>query len=356
MKVLTIVGNRPQFIKAAAVSGPLRRVHAEVLVHTGQHFDDELSAVFFRELGLPAPDRELGISRGSNTSQAARMLAALEPVIAEVEPDAVLVYGDTNSTLAGALAGAQANVAVAHVEAGMRSFDRSMPEELNRVLADHASDLLLCSSEVAVANLAAEGIAGAVELVGDVMVDVACTVQPRARTRVDLVRARGVEPGSYVLATAHRAGNVDDPERLRALVGLLVAVPLTVVFPVHPRTRARLRAAGLHQVLERSGHVILTPPLGYLELTALLCNAAAALTDSGGLQKEAYLAGVKCLTLRPNTEWTETVDHGWNALVDLDRAKALAALARDPPRARPPLYGDGHAGDRVLAALTLQFA
>ncbi len=356
MKVLTIVGNRPQFIKAAAVSRPLRRVHEEVLVHTGQHFDDELSAVFFRELGLPAPDRELGISLGTNTSQTARMLAALEPVVAELEPDAVLVYGDTNSTLAGSLAGAQAAAAVAHVEAGMRSFDRSMPEELNRVLADHASDLLLCSSEVAVANLAAEGVTGAVELVGDVMVDVAATIQPSARTRLDLVRAHGVEPGSYVLATAHRAGNVDRPERLRALVELLLAVPLAVVFPVHPRTLARLRAAGLHGVLERSANVILTPPLGYFELTALLCNAAAVLTDSGGLQKEAYLAGVKCLTLRARTEWTETVEHGWNVLVDLDRPAALAALGRRPPAQRPPLYGDGHAADRVLAALTLHIA
>ncbi len=356
MKVVTIVGNRPQFIKAAAVSGPLRRVHDEVLVHTGQHFDDDLSAVFFQELGLPAPDRELGISRGANTSQTGRMLAALEPVLAELGPAAVIVYGDTNSTLAGALAAAQAAIPVAHVEAGMRSFDRSMPEELNRVLADHASDLLLCSSEVAVANLAREGIVGAVELVGDVMVDVAATIQPDARERLDLVRAHGVEPGSYVLATAHRAGNVDVPRRLRTLVELLLAIPLAVVFPVHPRTLARLRAAGLHDALAQSANVILTPPLGYLELTALLCNAAAVLTDSGGLQKEAYLAGVKCVTLRASTEWTETVEQGWNVLVDLDLPAALAAMGREPPANRPPLYGDGHAGERVQAALTLHFA
>jgi UDP-GlcNAc3NAcA epimerase len=356
MKVVTIVGNRPQFIKATAVSGPLRRVHEEVLVHTGQHFDDELSAVFFRELGLPVPDRELGISRGTNASQTARMLAALEPVLAELGPAAVIVYGDTNSTLAGALAAAQGAIPVAHVEAGMRSFDRSMPEELNRVLADHASDLLLCSSEVAVANLAGEGIAGAVELVGDVMVDVAATIQPDARERLDLVRAHGVEPGSYVLATAHRTGNVDVPTRLRALVEMLLAIPLAVVFPVHPRTLARLRATGLHDALGQSANVILTPPLGYLELTALLCNAAAVFTDSGGLQKEAYLAGVKCITLRDSTEWTETVQQGWNVLVDLDLPAALAALRREPPANRPPLYGDGHAGERVLAALTLHFA
>jgi UDP-GlcNAc3NAcA epimerase len=356
MKVLTVVGNRPQFIKAAALSAPLRTVHEEVLVHTGQHFDDDLSAVFFSELGLPSPDRELAISGGSNTSQTARMLAALEPAVKEVGPDAVLVYGDTNSTLAGALVGAQAGIPVAHVEAGMRSFDRAMPEELNRVLADHASRLLLCSSEVAVENLQRENVAGTVELVGDVMVDVASTIQPRARTRVDLVRARGLEPGAYVLATAHRAGNVDLPARLAQLVELLVAVPVPVVFPVHPRTLARLHAAGLHDRLARDGNVILAPPLGYVELTALLCNAQAALTDSGGLQKEAYLAGVKCITMRSSTEWTETVEHGWNVLVDLDRDAALAALHRQPPAERPRLYGDGHAGERIVAALTLHLA
>jgi UDP-GlcNAc3NAcA epimerase len=356
MKILTIVGNRPQFIKAAAVSEPLRRAHEEMLVHTGQHFDDELSAVFFDELGVPAPDRELNISRGSNTSQTARMLSGLESVLAELAPDAVLVYGDTNSTLAGALAGAQSAVPVVHVEAGMRSFDRSMPEELNRVLADHASDLLLCSSQVAVENLRRERVAGAVEKVGDVMVDIALTIQPRARTRLDLVAARGVQPGEYVLATAHRAGNVDVPDRLRALVELLLTIPLAVVFPVHPRTLARLRDAGLYERLQRSEQIVLTPPLGYLELTALLCSARAAVTDSGGLQKEAYLAGIKCITLRPSTEWTETVDHGWNVLVDLDFEAALAALRREPPAERPQLYGDGHAADRVVAALTLHLA
>jgi len=353
MKILTVVGNRPQFIKAAAVSGPLRRVHEEVLVHTGQHFDDELSAVFFAELGLPSPERELHISRGSNTSQTGRMLAALEPVLDDVKPDAVLVYGDTNSTLAGALAAAQARVPVAHVEAGMRSFDRSMPEELNRVLADHASDLLLCSSQAAVRNLRNEGVAGAVELVGDVMVDVAATVQPTARARTDLVSARGVAPGQYVLATAHRAGNVDVPQRLRALVALLLSVPMPVVLPLHPRTAARLRDAELYELLQAGDNMVLTPPLGYLELNALLCNAHAALTDSGGLQKEAYLAGVKCITMRPSTEWIETVEEGWNVLVDLDAAAARAALEREPPAEHPELYGDGHAGDRVLAALTL---
>jgi UDP-GlcNAc3NAcA epimerase len=353
VKVLTVIGNRPQFIKAAAVSPRLRESHEEVLIHTGQHFDDELSSVFFSELGVPVPERQLGIALGSNSSQTSRMLAALEPVFAEVAPNAVLVYGDTNSTLAGALAGAQARVPVAHVEAGMRSFDRGMPEELNRVLTDHASSLLLCSSEVAVDNLRREAVSGAVELVGDVMVDVALAVQPRARGREDLVRARGVQPRSYLLATAHRAGNVDDPGRLTRLVELLLGLPIPVIVALHPRTHARLRDAGLLDRIEEAGRVILTPPLGYLELAALLCNARAVLTDSGGIQKEAYLAGVRCITLRPSTEWVETVEHGWNVLVDLDREAALAALESDLPPVRPQLYGDGHAGERVIDALTL---
>jgi UDP-GlcNAc3NAcA epimerase len=331
----------------------LRDSHQELLVHTGQHFDDELSAVFFAELGLPAPDRELHVAGGSNTSQTARMLAGLDPVLAQAAPDVVLVYGDTNSTLAGALAGAQAQLPVVHVEAGMRSFDPSMPEELNRVLADHASTLLLCSSQVAVENLSREAVAGQVQLVGDVMVDVAMAVQPRARARVDLVQARGLQPEGYVLATAHRAGNVDDPARLEMLVDLLLAVPLPVLLPLHPRTAARLRDTGLAGRLADGGRVIVVPPLGYLELTALLCNARAVLTDSGGLQKEAYLAGVPCITLRATTEWTETVAHGWNVLVDLDHEAALTALGRTPPVDRPSLYGDGHAGDRIVAALTL---
>jgi UDP-N-acetylglucosamine 2-epimerase (non-hydrolysing)/UDP-GlcNAc3NAcA epimerase len=270
-------------------------------------------------------------------------------VLSEAGPDVVLVYGDTNSTLAGALAASQAGVPVAHVEAGMRSFDRAMPEELNRVLTDHASALLLCPSQVAVDNLRRESVAGAVELVGDVMVDVALSIQPRARERTDLVAARGLEAGGYLLATAHRAGNVDDPARLRKLVELLLAMPLPVLLALHPRTRARLEQAGLLEQLESA--VSVTAPLGYLELTALMCNARAVLTDSGGLQKEAYLAGVPCITLRPNTEWVETVEHGWNVLVDLDSAAALVALGTAPPAARPPLYGDGHAGERVAEAL-----
>jgi UDP-GlcNAc3NAcA epimerase len=336
-------------VKAAAVSDRLRASAHEVLVHTGQHYDDELSRVFFDELGVPRPDHQLGVGGGTNTSQTARMLEALAPLLASERPDVVLVYGDTNSTLAGALAGAQAGVAVAHVEAGMRSYDRTMPEELNRVLADHAAALLLCSSERVAETLRGERVAGDVVVVGDVMVDVALLLAPRARARLDALEAHRVRSGAYLLATAHRAGNVDDPERLGRLVELLLAVPGPIVLPLHPRTRARLAAAGLMERLD--GRITLTPPLGYLDFTALLLHARAVLTDSGGVQKEAYLAGVPCLTLRSVTEWTETVEAGWNTLVDLDAGAAVAALERSPPAERPPLYGDGRAGERVVAAL-----
>jgi UDP-GlcNAc3NAcA epimerase len=351
LRIVTVVGNRPQFIKAAAVSGPLREHHEEILVHTGQHYDDSLSSVFFSELGLARPERELEIGGGSNTSQTARMLTALEPLLSELEPDAVLVYGDTNSTLAGALAAAQARIPVVHVEAGMRSFDRSMPEELNRVLTDHLSDLLLCPSETAAENLRAESIGGQIEVVGDVMVDVAMRWQPSARASQEVTAAYGLMGGSYVLLTAHRAGNVDDPERLRALVELIKALSGPVLFPLHPRTRSRLHESGLLEALEQHGELQLTEPLGYVEFSALLCQARAVVTDSGGVQKEAYLAGVPCVTLRANTEWVETVATGWNTLVDLDPDAALAALERPAPAEHPRLYGDGQAAARCVAAI-----
>ncbi|MBJ7329634.1 MAG: UDP-N-acetylglucosamine 2-epimerase (non-hydrolyzing) [Solirubrobacteraceae bacterium] len=349
MKVVTVIGNRPQFVKAAAVSRRLREAHDEVLVHTGQHYDDELSTVFVEELGIPRPEIELGLGGGTNTEQTGRMLAALAPLLAEHRPDAVLVYGDTNSTLAGGLAAAQANIPVAHVEAGMRSFDRRMPEELNRVLTDHLSTLLLAPSDTAVANLEREHVAGAVEQVGDVMVDVAMLIQPRAIEDTGAPARLGAPASGFILATAHRAGNVDDPARLRRLVDVLRGVDGPVVLPLHPRTRARLQNAGLLD--ELAGAVTLTAPLGYLNFTALLVRSRAVLTDSGGVQKEAYLAGVPCVTMRDTTEWVETVQTGWNTLVDLDLDRALAALAATPPSDRPQLYGDGESGARVVAAL-----
>ncbi len=351
MKIVTVVGNRPQFVKAAAVSPLLRQAHEEVLVHTGQHYDDELSGIFVRELAMPLPEIQLALGTGSNTEQTARMLAALAPILAEEEPGAVLVYGDTNSTLAAGLAAAQAGIPVAHVEAGMRSFDRRMPEELNRVLTDHLSSLLLCSTSTAVENLHREAVVGRVELVGDVMADISATIRPRAAADDAPLERAGVEPGGYLLATAHRAGNVDDPVRLASLVDVLVAVGEPLVLPLHPRTQARLETTGLLRRLQEAEHVRLLPPLGYLEFTALLVRARAVLTDSGGVQKEAYLAGVPCVTLRDTTEWVETIEVGWNVLVDLDPAAAVAALARPRPEAHPDLYGDGEAGARVVAAL-----
>ncbi|HTQ68724.1 MAG TPA: UDP-N-acetylglucosamine 2-epimerase (non-hydrolyzing) [Solirubrobacteraceae bacterium] len=351
MRVLTVVGNRPQFIKAAAVSGPLRERAQELLVHTGQHYDDALSGTFFRELGLARPDRELGISGATNTSQLSRMLAALEPLLAEERPDAVLVYGDTNSTLAGAIAAAQAQVPVVHVEAGMRSYDRSMPEELNRVLTDHVAALLLCPSEASAENLRRESVPGRIVVVGDVMVDVSLRWQGYAHEDSSVIDDLGLQPGGYLLLTAHRAGNVDPPDRLARLVELVLALPGPVVFPLHPRTRERLLAGALLDTLAAGDGVRLIEPVGYGRFAALLAHARAVVTDSGGVQKEAYLAGVPCVTLRANTEWVETVEAAWNTLVDLDVRAALAALERRPPDERPPLYGDGHAAERCVEAI-----
>ena len=350
MRITSVIGNRPQFIKAAAVSRRLRERHEETLVHTGQHYDDEMSRVFFEELGVPAPDVQLGIGSGTNVAQTARMLAALEPVLSDSRPDLVLVYGDTNSTLAGALAAAQTRVPLAHVEAGMRSFDRSMPEELNRVLTDHASDLLFCSTETAVANLESESAVGTVHLVGDVMADVSLTFAPIAAERSKALGEAGVEPGGYLLVTAHRAGNVDDPARLEQLVALIERLATAVVFPLHPRTAKRLDEAGLRERLAAAATI--TPPLGYLDFLELARNARAVLTDSGGVQKEAYLLETPCVTLRDTTEWVETVHAGWNVLVDLDADAALRALERPVPTGeRPDLYGGGRAGERIRDVL-----
>jgi UDP-N-acetylglucosamine 2-epimerase len=348
VRILTVIGNRPQFVKAAAVSRVLRESHEELIVHTGQHYDDEMSRIFFEELGVPTPDRELHAGGGTNTEQTARILGLLESEIAAARPDMLLVYGDTNTTLAGALAASQAGVPVGHVEAGMRSFDRAMPEELNRVLTDHASDLLLCSTETAMENLRAERAVGEAHLVGDAMADVSIVFRPIAEERSTVLEDLGLEPGSYVAATAHRAGNVDSADRLERLVALLEAVPGRVVLPLHPRTAARLDAAGLRDRVDAAANLLTTPPLGYLDFMKLAAHARAVLTDSGGVQKEAYLLGVPCVTLRDTTEWVETVDAGWNELVDLDADRALAALERPAPGGeRPELYGGGHAAQRI---------
>jgi UDP-N-acetylglucosamine 2-epimerase (non-hydrolysing)/UDP-GlcNAc3NAcA epimerase len=351
VRVLTLVGNRPQFVKAAAVSRHLRRRHEEVLVHSGQHYDDELSAVFFRELELPAPDHQLAVGSAADAEQVSGIMQALEPVLRDERPDAALVYGYTNTTLAGALSCARLELPLVHVEAGMRSFDFTMPEERNRVLTDHLSALLLCSTEVAVANLHDERIAAGVALVGDVMADVSLAMAAAA-DRTGVRERLGLDSRGYLVVTAHRAGNVDDPDRLAALAGLLGRLPLPAVFPVHPRTRARLEQAGLLDRLEHTDGLQVTAPLGYLDFLGLVRGAVAVLTDSGGVQKEAYLARVPCLTMRAETEWPETLEHGWNRLVGVDPERALAALADlEHPPEHPDLYGGGRAGEAIVAAL-----
>jgi UDP-N-acetylglucosamine 2-epimerase len=352
MRIISLVGNRPQFVKAAAVSRRLRERHDELLVHSGQHYDDELSEVFFRELSLPAPDRRLGVGSGPNPEQVARIMHAFEPVLEEVRPEVALVYGDTNTTLAGALSCARLAVPLAHVEAGMRSFDWDMPEERNRVLTDHVSDLCLCSTPTAVANLEREGRAAGARLVGDVMADVSIAMAPVADRSSDALERLGLTAGDYLVMTVHRAGNVDRVEPLESLVELLERLETTTVFPVHPRTRAALERLGAVPRLEALEHLRLVPPLGYLDFIQLLQHARAVLTDSGGVQKEAYLASVPCLTLRGTTEWTETVELGWNRLVGLDPDTVLAALDDlERPTDHPELYGGGRAGESIVAAL-----
>jgi UDP-GlcNAc3NAcA epimerase len=352
MRIVSLVGNRPQFVKAAAVSRLLRARHEEILVHSGQHYDEELSDVFFRELALPAPDRRLGVGSGPNAEQVAGIMHAFEQVVAAERPDLVLVYGDTNTTLAGALSCARAVVPLAHVEAGMRSFDWAMPEERNRVLADHVSDLCLCSTPTAVANLENEGLGGRARLVGDVMADVSLAMAPVAERESEALARFGLRRGEYALMTVHRAGNVDWEGPLANLVELLRRLELPTVFPVHPRTHAALDRLGALEELQSLEHLRLVPPLGYLDFMNLLLNAHAVLTDSGGVQKEAYLARVPCLTLRDTTEWTETVELGWNRLVGLDPDAVLAALAAlDPPTGHPELYGGGRAGEAIVREL-----
>jgi UDP-N-acetylglucosamine 2-epimerase (non-hydrolysing)/UDP-GlcNAc3NAcA epimerase len=354
--VLTVVGNRPQFVKAAAVSAHLRERAQETLVHTGQHYDPELSDVFFEQLEMPAPDRELGIGSGSHAEQTAAILARLEPLVAELAPDAVLVYGDTNSTLGGALVAAKASVPLIHVEAGMRSGDRAMPEEINRLVVDSLSGLLLCSTETAAQNLRDEGRGEEAVVTGDVMADVALSFGPIADERSDVLARLGLEPRAFIVATAHRPGNVDDPERLALLLEVLerAAGEAAVVFPVHPRTRDRLEEIGALDGLPEKG---ITPvePLGYLDMTRLVRAARAVLTDSGGVQKEAFLASVPCLTMREETEWVETTESGWNRLIGLRPDAVAGALAELPaPGEESPaaeLYGSGEAGKRVAAAI-----
>jgi UDP-GlcNAc3NAcA epimerase len=353
MQFLTIVGARPQFIKAAPLSAELRRRHKEFLIHTGQHYDDNMSEIFFRELKIPLPDRHLGVGSGLHGAQTAAMLERIERVLEEVKPDAVIIYGDTNSTVAGSLAAAKLNVPVAHVEAGLRSFDRRMPEEINRIVADHLSTWLFAPSPVSVRQLAAEGICHGVYDVGDIMADSVRLFGPVARERSEVLRRFGLRRGEYFAATVHRAGNTDDAGRLAGILKGLRGAARPVVLPLHPRTKAAVRRHGLGAALDDE-KLIVTEPLGYLDMLQLQQNAAAILTDSGGIQKEAYYLGVPCITLRDETEWVETVETGWNRLAGTTAdgiAAAIADLQRSPAMAQPLLYGDGYAANRIVKAL-----
>jgi len=348
MKVLTVVGARPQFIKAAPVRRALEAAgHTEVLVHTGQHYDDAMSAAQFRDLELTSPQINLGIGSGRHGDQTARMLARLEEVIIDAMPDWVLVYGDTNSTLAGALAAAKLRVPLAHVEAGQRSFNRCMPEEINRVVTDHVSDLLLCSTPAAVTNLSAEGIRSPVFMVGDVMIDALAWVLQRTQTPG--ARARlGLERGAYLLATVHRAENTDNTDRLRAILAALDEIDEPVVFPVHPRTRRAIESLGWTP----APRVSLIDPIGYRDMIELERDARMILTDSGGMQKEAYFLRVPCVILRDETEWVEIVDAGWAALAGADRDRVKSAVRSLAPRSQHvPLHGDGRAATRCVTYL-----
>ena len=348
MKIVSIVGARPEFIQSAPVSRALRPRHQEILVHTGQHYDYRMSQTFFDELGIPAPDYNLEVGSGSHGRQTAEILTRLEDVLLQERPDLVIVRGDTNSTLGGALAAAKLQIPTAHIEAGERSYDRRMPEELNRLVADALADLYFCASRAAVDRLAAEGIRAGVHWTGDVMLDALRHNRPIAEAKSDALRRLGLTPGTYALVTIHRAANTDDPARLANLVAALNQAPETVIFPVHPRTRGALEKLGA----VFGAHVRLIEPVGYFDMVTLEANARLIATDSGGVQREAYFLSKPCLTLRDETEWTETVAAGWNTLAGNAPAR-IAELWRtlQPPAAQPPIFGDGTAGERIARQL-----
>ncbi len=347
MKLVSIVGARPQFIKAAPLLRAIAARHRSVLIHTGQHYDAAMSDVFFSELNLPAPDVHLGVGSGTHGAQTGAMLAALEQPLADASPDWVIVYGDTNSTLAGALVAAKLTFRVAHVEAGLRSFNRAMPEEINRLVADRLADQLFCPSDAAVKNLAAEGRTAGVHRSADTMVETLEETAPRARRLSRVLERLGVREKQYVLATIHRAENTDDPSRLVPIVDALARIEEPVVLPMHPRTRAALGGDA-----SRLGRVTVIDPVGYLDMVRLETSARLIVTDSGGVQKEAYWLGVPCVTLRNETEWIETVQAGWNVLTSADTAAIVSAVRNfRPPAARPMLYADGLNAEGIVSCL-----
>jgi len=329
MRILSIVGARPQFIKLGPLSREIRKRHEEIIVHTGQHYDREMSALFFEQLEIPQPDINLDVGSGDHGAQTGKMLEGIEKEIKRSKPDLVISFGDTNSTLAACLAAAKLHVPSVHIEAGLRSFNRFMPEEINRVVADHTADLLFAPTEAAVRNLEREGLKERTVLTGDIMADSLAYVQQK-------VGGNRHEGTDYVLLTLHRPYNVDDPENLRTLFHSLRSFGGKIIFPVHPRTRNIINKMGITV----PGQVELIEPQGYIEFQGLLKYAHKVITDSGGLQKEAYITGVPCITLRPETEWVETVDAGWNLLLDIGDENLLDKIAAfNPAGYRPDLYG-----------------
>jgi UDP-GlcNAc3NAcA epimerase len=343
MRFASIVGARPQFVKVAAVSELLRQQHEELLIHTGQHYDYALSAQFFEELAIPAPDYHLECGSGTHGAQTARMLEALEQVLLKERVDWVIVYGDTNTTLAGALAAAKLHIPIAHVEAGLRSFNRTMPEEINRIVTDHLSDRLFCPTETAREQLRREGIGQGVDVVGDVMYDALLHVQPRLDERINTLLAKfHVSEQSYILTTVHRAANTDNATTMEAIAHVINRIEMPVIFPVHPRTRACLQRYNI----QWNKHVQLIEPVGYLDMLALERAAYRILTDSGGIQKEAFFLGVPCITLRDETEWVETVQAGWNTLAGTDEDCILEAIAQ--PKPQPSNWKPFGTGDAAM--------
>ena len=321
-------------------------------MHTGQHYDHNMSKIFFEDMGIPEPDYNLEVGSGTHGEQTAQMLTKIEAVLINEKPDIALVYGDTNSTLAGALAASKLHISVAHVEAGLRSFDKRMPEEINRIIADHLSDILFCPTKTAVDNLRNEGITKGVELVGDVMYDAALLFSGLAEKKSNILQELGLTSKSYLLATIHRSANTDEVENLKALLEAFAESGKTIIFPVHPRTRKVINNAGLHKIIEGT-KVRLIDPVGYIDFLALERNAAKILTDSGGVQKEAFFFAIPCITLRDTTEWVETVESGWNVLVHVDKNLILKQIAEFNPEGEPAkLFGDGKAAFYIAQRLT----
>jgi len=356
MKIVSIVGARPQFIKAAPVQRVLgEHGHQGMLVHTGQHYDDRMSKIFFSEMGIPEPDVNLGVGSGSHGVQTAAMLVGIEEVLVSEQPDWVFVYGDTNSTIAGALAACKLHFPIAHVESGLRSYNRQMPEEHNRVLTDHCADILFCPTRTAMENLARENIVRGAFLVGDTMFDAVLQFGELARERSTIIEGLELRPKAYILVTLHRPYTVDVPETLSAILETLMETGETVVFPVHPRTRKQvsLLDQAFRMRLQRS-FVKLVEPVGYLDMLMLEQSSRLILTDSGGVQKEAFFFGVPCLTLRPESEWIETVDTGWNRVTGTDRDVILENVRNgDWPTSPPPrIFGDGKASEKIVETLS----